>query len=146
MKNRLILFLFGGVGYGLLEILWRGRTHWSMAVAGGTVMLLLHRWDRLLAERVPLPVQWVVGGLTVTAVELVAGAIVNLWLGWGVWDYRHLPLNLWGQICLPFTLLWSALMIPVIPLQRAICRRLLDEGERRQKKVATGSAALYNGR
>ena len=124
MKNRLILLLLGGVGYGLLELLWRGHTHWSMAIAGGCVMLLLNRWDGLLEGRAPRPVMWLVGGLTVTAVELAVGAVVNLGLGWGVWDYRHMPLNLWGQICLPFTLLWVALMIPVIPLERTVSRRL----------------------
>ena len=31
----LILFLTGAMVYGIIEILWRGRTHWTMAVLGG---------------------------------------------------------------------------------------------------------------
>ena len=39
----LILFLFGGTGYALLELLWRGFTHWSMFVLGGVCYLLVGR-------------------------------------------------------------------------------------------------------
>ena len=39
----LILFLFGGTGYAMLELLWRGFTHWSMFVLGGVCYLLVGR-------------------------------------------------------------------------------------------------------
>ena len=45
-------------------------------------------------------------GLGVTAGCVVFGLIFNCALGMGVWDYSRVPLNLWGQICLPFTLIW----------------------------------------
>jgi uncharacterized membrane protein len=45
----------------------------------------------------------------ITAVEFVSGLILNLWLNLGVWDYSHMPLNLFGQICLPYAGLWFAL-------------------------------------
>ena len=32
--------------------------------------------------------------------------IVNIILGWNVWDYSNLPGNLLGQICPQFTVLW----------------------------------------
>lgn len=50
--------------------------------------------------------QCIIGGAIITAVEFVSGCIINLWLGWAVWDYSNMPLNLLGQICLPFSLLW----------------------------------------
>ena len=62
----------------------------------------------------------VIGGLAVTAVELIFGAVVNLWLKWNVWDYSDVPMNLWGQICLPFSLLWVALMVAVMNLEKQI--------------------------
>ena len=34
----LVTFAAGGVGYCALETLWRGRTHPSMALCGGTVL------------------------------------------------------------------------------------------------------------
>ena len=34
-KIRFMLFSIGAVGYGLIEVMWRGYTHWSMLGAGG---------------------------------------------------------------------------------------------------------------
>lgn len=64
----------------------------------------------------PLPLMWVAGALAITAVELAIGYVVNVRLGWAVWDYSALPLNLMGQICLPFTAVWLLLSIPGIAL------------------------------
>ena len=47
-----------------------------------------------------------IGGAIITVVEFVSGCIINLWLGWNVWDYSHIPLNILGQICLPFFFAW----------------------------------------
>ena len=47
-----------------------------------------------------------IGSTIITVLEFITGCIVNLWLGWNVWDYSNLPLNLLGQICLPFSTLW----------------------------------------
>lgn len=44
-----------------------------------------------------------------TLAELAAGLVLNVWPDLGIWDYSHLPLNLWGQICVPYTLLWVPL-------------------------------------
>ena len=53
---------------------------------------------------------------------------VNLALEWKVWDYSHTPLNLWGQICLPFSLLWFAVCIPVC----AVCSKMCNGKIRRE--------------
>lgn len=42
----------------------------------------------------------------ITMIELASGIVFNR--NYTVWDYRDAPLNLWGQICLPFTLLWMS--------------------------------------
>ncbi|MGN0779509.1 MAG: hypothetical protein ACI4MJ_10200 [Aristaeellaceae bacterium] len=97
-------FLLGAAGYPLLEIISRGRTHYSMALAGGLSCLLIHGVNRL---KEPLPVRAVIGGLCVTGVEALCGLIWNR--QYQVWDYRGLPLNWRGQICLPYTMLWSLL-------------------------------------
>jgi len=101
-------FLTGGSAYVGLELLWRGRSHSSMFVAGGTCFLLLERLNR--APRLSLPAKALVGAAAVTAVELVTGLLVNK--DHSVWDYRHMPVNYKGQICLPYSLLW----IPVSTL------------------------------
>ncbi|WP_330362332.1 hypothetical protein [Lacrimispora indolis] len=32
-----------------------------------------------------------IGGMIVTALKFITCCIVNIWLGWGIWDYSHLP-------------------------------------------------------
>lgn len=93
------LFAFGGATYVGLEVLFRGRSHGSMFLAGGTCFLLLGQ-----LRRFSLPVRAVTGAAAVTAVELGTGLIFNR--DYRVWDYRNLPWNFRGQICLPFSLLW----------------------------------------
>lgn len=86
-----------------LELLWRGWTHGSMFLAGGTCFLLLGHLRKLDA---PLPPLWrgIVGAGIITMVELAAGLAFNR--DYRVWDYRAMSGNLWGQICPQFCLLW----------------------------------------
>lgn len=95
------LFCLGGAGYVCLELLWRGRSHPSMFLAGGTCFLLL---GQLQKTKLPLPVRAAAGAGIITGVELLAGLAANR--QHEVWDYSHLPLNYRGQICLPYSLLW----------------------------------------
>ena len=37
-------------------------------------------------------------------------------MGMGVWDYSHLPGNLWGQVCPQFAALWCVVSGPAIVL------------------------------
>jgi len=99
--ERTVLFYLGGAGYMTLEFLWRGRSDGSMFLLGGGCFMVLGRLGRL---RLPRPVQAVIGAGAVTALELLAGLTVNR--EYAVWDYRDMPLNLRGQICLPYSLLW----------------------------------------
>lgn len=113
MKLSIILltFFLGGTIYVLLELLWRGRSHVSMFCAGGLALLLLH--GLFLRFALPLFAQCLLGGLVITAIEFVVGAIVNVRLKLNVWDYSKMPLNLYGQVCLPFSLLWCLLTLPI---------------------------------
>ena len=38
--DRFVTFCLGAAGYGLLEYLYRGRTHWTMLLAGGAALVL----------------------------------------------------------------------------------------------------------
>ena len=84
-----------------------------MAVTGGICFFLLYQIDARFSRRT-LFWRCFAGALAVTAVEFAVGCVVNLALGWGVWDYSRMPMQLWGQICLPFFLLWFLLCIPVL--------------------------------
>lgn len=97
--KRAVLFSAGGLCYVVLELLWRGYSHSSMFVAGGSCFMLLGRL------RKHGPVLKALGGAgIITFVELVAGLLVNR--KYQVWDYRDMPFNFKGQICLPYSLLW----------------------------------------
>ena len=99
-------FVFGAIAYPLLELAWRRRTHPSMALAGGCSMALLSRIQRHAKGR-PLWQRSLLGGLAITGIEYAVGCVFNR--RYQVWDYRSTPMNLRGQICLPFTLVWCAL-------------------------------------
>ncbi|MEG1633009.1 MAG: hypothetical protein RR314_03040 [Oscillospiraceae bacterium] len=102
--------VLGAALYGGLELLWRGRTHWTMLLAGGLCFSVMY----LLATRADWPLwqKWLCSAAVITTVEFVTGAVVNLRLGWDVWDYSDLPLNLCGQICLLYSAIWFLLAIP----------------------------------
>ena len=115
LKNYIVLFGLGAFAYGLLEVIWRGNSHWTMMIAGGIVFVVFS----LIAEKfkgVHLLYKCILGSLTVTVVELIFGVIFNLGFGFDVWDYSHIPINLFGQICLLFSVLWGLLSIVAIPL------------------------------
>ena len=65
----LILFLFGGTGYALLELLWRGFTHWSMFVLGGVCYLLVGRVAVWCCGRLPLWFCCATNTLLITALD-----------------------------------------------------------------------------
>ena len=86
-----------------LELLWRGWTHGSMFLAGGSCFLLLGKLNKT-QPRLPTPLRAVAGAGIITMVELLTGLLTNR--DYSVWDYRQMPGNFHGQICLPFSLLW----------------------------------------
>ena len=109
------LFFAGGIFYVCLEHVWRGRSHVSMAFAGGSCAVLLYG----VLTHIPmalLPLRALIGAIIITAVEYVTGAIVNVRLKLNVWDYSSLPVNCYGQICLHYSLLWFLLCVPVTVL------------------------------
>ncbi len=128
-KTLKIAFIFnaGGLVYAGVELLFRGRTHWSMLVAGGICAVLLY----LIAvkSREPLWEKWIMGGVVITTVEFLAGIIVNIILGWHVWSYAHSWANLFGQICLLYTLLWMLISIPGIWLLQFVERSIFKENK-----------------
>lgn len=113
------LFCVGGIGYVLLELLWRGRSHISMFFAGGLCFVLL---GRLSNRHLSPTVKAVLGSGLITGVELLTGLLVNR--DFAVWDYRDMPLSFMGQICLPFSILWMPLSLFGMWLYRRIERKL----------------------
>ena len=121
-RNRRALFTFalGAVCYPAIELIWRGRTHWSMALTGGACLLAIGRMNGRLRGRVGWPGRCALGSLIITSFELSVGLVVNRCLKWNVWDYSRVPGNLLGQICPLFCLYWFLLNIPLL----GVCRHL----------------------
>lgn len=107
----LCVFLTGGIVYNLIELAWRGYTHWSMTIAGGLCLVLIHVINRKMSGRSFL-LKYLSCCLVITAVEFAVGLVVNVALGLDVWDYSSRPGNIMGQICPFFTLMWLLLSPP----------------------------------
>ncbi len=105
------VFLSGGILYSLVEILWRGYTHWTMTLVGGICFLLLY-WMNGHMKGSAFLVRCLVGAGVITAIEFLTGLVVNLILKMNVWDYSGMPFNLLGQVCLFFSCMWFLLCIP----------------------------------
>ena len=120
------LFLIGGSGYVGLELLWRGRSHISMFLAGGICFLLLGKLNRIRPQ-LPLLLRGTVGAVVITSVELAAGLLANR--DYNVWDYRAMPMNFYGQVCLPFSLLWIPLSLVAMMLYNFLDTRLIKTPE-----------------
>ena len=102
----LFLFTSGGLLYIILELAWRGWTHWSMFALGGLCFVCLGLINEVIPWIIPLWRQVVIGACVITALEFLTGCVVNLWLEWDVWDYSQLPGNVLGQVCPQYFILW----------------------------------------
>lgn len=114
-KNK-ILGGIGGLLYFILELAWRGHSHWTMFILGGICFLAIGAVNELLPWCMPLWKQALIGTAIVTVLEFLTGCIVNLWMSWGVWDYSGLPGNVLGQICPQYIALWVPVSLAAIVL------------------------------
>lgn len=133
-EHILIGLIGGGIYYGL-EVLWRGYSHVSMFVLGGVCFAAIGLLDEIFPNTPSLLVQMLMGSALVTTAELLAGLIVNVWLGLGVWDYSHMPMNFMGQICLAYSALWFVLAGLAVKLEDAL-HLVLDRMEKTAKSLA----------
>lgn len=119
-----VIFLFGAVNYMAVETLWRGYTHWTMAIAGGLCAVLIY-FINIRLNRLNLIYKAFAGAVVITYIELIIGIVINIYLKWNVWDYSQKTFNFMGQICLEYFLLWGFLCIPVFILFDYFQKRVL---------------------
>lgn len=113
LKYYTTLFLFGFFAYGLLEVIWRGFTHPTMSIAGGVSIIFIDTVAKRLSE-LSIIYKALICGLFITLIEFIIGYIMNVNLDAGIWDYSLMPLNLMGQVCFSFSVLWCFISIPLI--------------------------------
>lgn len=112
----LVLWSIGGILYICCELLFRGHSHWTMFIVGGICFVLIGAINELIPWEMPIWQQAAIGAVIVTCIEFLSGCIINIWLGWAVWDYSDVPFNAFGQVCLPFTGIWLLIAVAAIIL------------------------------
>ena len=106
LLKEFILFLIGGSIYYLFEILWRGYSHWTMFILGGICFVIIGLLNEQYDYNMPLVEQMFSSMIIITTLEFISGVILNIILKLNIWDYSNLPFNLFGQICIPFMIIW----------------------------------------
>ena len=112
----LFLLILGGVIYYGIEVLWRGYSHIAMFFVGGMCFILIGLINEVIDWNMVFWKQMVIGDLCVLTLEFAFGVIFNIILKQNIWDYSNLPFNLFGQICLPFAILWLPIVAIAIVL------------------------------
>lgn len=127
LKKWGVLALIGGVIYAALEVICRGYTHWTMVILGGICFVAIGLINEIIPWEMPLAVQMLIGSIIITVLELCCGCIVNICLGWDVWDYSKLWGNFLGQICPLYSVIWYFVSFVAILLDDYLRYWLFDE-------------------
>lgn len=118
-----LAFLAGGNLYCIIELIYRSRTHYSMFFcAGFAIIILLHiytTYPNIGIFRFAL-----IACAVITALEFIFGIIFNILLKMNVWDYSNVPMNILGQISIPFSLIWFAFGIVIYFIFKLIVPRI----------------------
>lgn len=123
----LFLWFVGGLIYIVIELAFRGYSHWTMFVLGGICFVILGLINQVIPWEMPLYQQMLLGDVIVTILEFLTGYLVNIRLGWGIWNYSHLPGNVMGQICPLFCVIWLPVCLAGILLDDWMRYRLFGE-------------------
>lgn len=123
----LILWMIGGLLYVLCELVFRGRSHWTMFVLGGLCFLFIGEINEDIPWEMPILQQGLIGSMIITFLEFISGCVINLWLKMDVWNYSNLPFNILGQVCLLFSFIWFFISLVAIVLDDYIRYWLFDE-------------------
>lgn len=115
LKN-MTLCCVGGALYIVIELLWRGYSHWTMFILGGICFFYIGLINEEFTWDMPLVKQMFIGAIVITMWEFLFGIIVNGVYNLNVWDYSNMPFNILGQICLPYCILWFFISLPAIVL------------------------------
>ena len=128
-----VLFFIGGLIYLITELLWRGRSHWTMFIVGGFCFIITGAINEILSWETSLIIQCVIGAVGITITEFISGIILNIWLKWNIWDYSNMPGNILGQICPQYFLLWILISGVAIVLDDYIRYKFFGEDKPRYK-------------
>ena len=69
--------------------------------------------------RLPRIFRYLTGAGVITSVELLTGLLANR--QYQIWDYRQMPFHFYGQICLPYSLLWIPVSAGAMGIYSLLC-------------------------
>lgn len=109
MSNLLVKFILGALIYMGIEVLYDNTSDRSMGLVGGIAFVVC---SYILTFNLPYLINCFLFANLIMVMEYIAGKIFNK--DYKIWDYRKIPFNFQGQICLPFYLIWMAVISPFI--------------------------------
>ena len=110
LSEYLFMGALGGTLYYMIEIIFRGYSHWSMFFVGRNLFYIFsHNKGYGRSGEKPLWKQVLWCTAFVVSAEFITGIIVNKVMGWNVWNYYRSAVSPYGQICFPFAVLFSGL-------------------------------------
>lgn len=117
MKNfvkYILLLTFSGYIYVCMELLFRGRSDITMMFCASICVIPMIYLNNIFTYNVDFLLQLLLCSVHATLIEYCFGMIFNT--DYHIWDYRNMPFNISGQICLLFSLVWGLIAFFVIPL------------------------------
>lgn len=115
--GKLGLFLSCGFIYCMIEILFRGWSHWSMFVLTGFLgVFCVDSINNTLSFDCDYIVQILISTILCTIGEGVSGIILNVWLQLNVWDYSKMTFGtfFFGQCNVLFCFAWMLIISIII--------------------------------
>ena len=115
--GKLGLFLSCGFIYCMIEILFRGWSHWSMFVLTGFLgVFCVDSINNTLSFDCDYIVQILISTILCTIGEGISGTILNVWLQLNVWDYSKMSFGtfFFGQCNVLFCFAWMLIISIII--------------------------------
>ena len=115
--GKLGLFLSCGFIYCMIEILFRGWSHWSMFVLAGFLgVFCVDSINNVLSFDCDYIVQILISTILCTIGEGISGIILNVWLQLNVWNYSKMTFGtfFFGQCNVLFCFAWALIISVVI--------------------------------
>ena len=115
--GKLGLFLSCGFIYCMIEILFRGWSHWSMFVLTGFLgVFCVDSINNTLSFDCDYIVQILISTILCTIGEGISGIILNVWLQLNVWNYSKMTFGtfFFGQCNVLFCFAWMLIISIII--------------------------------
>lgn len=133
----IFMFLFSGLVYVIIELLFRGYSFVSMFILGGICGVFLCFLNNIFTYDMDFLLQIGISTVVCTLLEWICGLIVNQ--DFTIWDYRYLCGTFANQQCnIFFCFAWmgiSAICIPVLDYIEWVLFQDKDESKKPYYKI-----------